>query len=315
MDMLPIEPPIAIIKKRLKRIDLSRVPVSHDSEKAYFKYYGLDFPAVSHHFGLLRHRRFTLATHIFLPKNYHASVVMVHGYLEHSCYFKHAVRHLLKEGYGVVLFDLPGHGFSSGPPAAISNFAFYADALDHVIRYCRKRLKKPLHLVAHSMGCSVAVEFLLAGRHEGIDKTILVAPLVHPTLWQATRFAYRVLNPIITKVPRAFPVLSSDKEFLLFSAFRDPLLRKKIPLQWVHALFRWNERLAKYPKSQKKVFIIQGTHDLLVDGEYNVAYLKNKFPGAVVSRIKNANHQLFNESPSFRTPLLRLIKKYLSNVK
>jgi hypothetical protein len=49
----------------------------------------------------------------------------------------------------------------------------------------------------------------------------------------------------------------------------------------------------------------------MVDGEYNIACLKKKFPNAAIHRIRRANHQLFNEIPKYRARTLDLIVRHL----
>lgn len=309
--MKAIELHIAATIKRLKKINLAHKLVYGDSEIAYFKHYGLDFPTVDHYFGLLRYKTCNIASHIFVPNRYRATVVLVHGYLEHSGYFKHAVRRLLEERYAVVLFDLPGHGLSSGSPATIRDFSIYAKVLEHVVCFCAKKIKTPIHIIGHSMGCSAVIELLLTKGAKDVDKVILAAPLVHPSMWPITKLAYNVLVPIVKKVPRMFPVHSSDKKFMQFTLFNDPLLRKEIPLHWVHSMFRWNGHLERYRASPKDIKIIQGTKDAIVDWKYNVSYLKKKFPNACVYDIKDANHQLFNEAVKYRKKTLDAIIRYL----
>ena len=48
------------------------------------------------------------------------TVFVLHGYYDHGGLYGTLLRYLLHKGYGVVLFDLPGHGLSSGDRAAIS---------------------------------------------------------------------------------------------------------------------------------------------------------------------------------------------------
>jgi alpha-beta hydrolase superfamily lysophospholipase len=209
---------IAAARKLLRPLDLSRKPVYREEVREYFKYYGLDFPRVAHYFGLLRSQKARLATHVFVPKRYRATVVLVHGYLEHGGYFRHAVRRLLEERYAVVLFDLPGHGLSSGSPATIRDFSQYAQALALVVRFSAAELKKSVHLIGHSMGGSAVIELLLAGDAGDVDKVVLAAPLVHSSMWAATKLAYPLLAPLVEKVPRMFPALSHDRKFMEFTA-------------------------------------------------------------------------------------------------
>lgn len=308
--MNAIGPSLAQVRKRLKKLDLGREQVYGLPELEYFYYYGLDIPDVRHWFGLLRSDGRDLATHVFVPKRYRAAVVLVHGYLEHGAYFRHAARALLAAGYAVVIFDLPGHGFSSGSFAVIRDFSAYAKATAAVMRFAGRALKKPVHLVGHSMGCSAIIELLLAGKPPGTGKVVLAAPLVHPAHWALTNSVYKLISPVVLKVPRMFPIHSSDREFMLFTLFKDPLLRKNIPISWVRCMLRWNKNIEKYAPSDKKLLVIQGTADAIVDAEFNVAFLRKKFPLARTYRVERANHQLFNEAKPYRTRTLNAIVRF-----
>lgn len=310
--MQDIERAIAQTRKRLKTIDPGREPAADGPEREYFTYYGIDLPGARHAFGLLRTKRSDLALHVLRPRPYRATVVLVHGYLEHGAYFRHAARRLLAEGYAVVLFDLPGHGLSSGSFATVRDFSEYAAAVDRVVRFAEKTLRKPVHLVGHSMGCSAIVELLLTKKAAAVRRVVLVAPLVHPAHWALTKAACSLFSRVVAKVPRMFPVHSSDREFMLFTLFKDPLLRKKIPVPWVHAMLRWNRRLEAYPASPKEVLMVQGTGDTIVDGKFNIAFLRKKFPNARTYLIERANHQLFNEAAPYRNKALNAIVRYLS---
>jgi alpha-beta hydrolase superfamily lysophospholipase len=60
------------------------------------------------------------------------TVFVLHGYYDHGGLYGKLLRYLLHKGYGVVLFDLPGHGLSSGDRAAITSFTQYTDVLEAV---------------------------------------------------------------------------------------------------------------------------------------------------------------------------------------
>jgi hypothetical protein len=66
-----------------------------------------------------------------IPK---ATVIIVHGYLDHSGLYGRLIRWSLEQNYNVICFDLPGHGLSSGEPANIDSFATYTHIFRQVIR-------------------------------------------------------------------------------------------------------------------------------------------------------------------------------------
>ena len=58
----------------------SRFNGQFDSIEEFLKFYGLEFEGVEHEFIAFESGEFKLAGHIFVPKEYKATVLVVHGY-------------------------------------------------------------------------------------------------------------------------------------------------------------------------------------------------------------------------------------------
>ncbi|MEM8547940.1 MAG: alpha/beta fold hydrolase, partial [Pseudomonadota bacterium] len=103
----------------------------------YASYYGIDFdrqmPDVSHHMGLVKSGAFSLSTQLWRHPKPQATVLVVHGYFDHSAMYGHLVRYALERGCNALSFDLPGHGLSSGARASIDDFAHYSQAVADVM--------------------------------------------------------------------------------------------------------------------------------------------------------------------------------------
>ncbi|WP_263833552.1 alpha/beta fold hydrolase [Sulfurospirillum oryzae] len=87
------------------------------------------------------------------PEN--PAVVLVHGLGDEASTIWESTIELLKNGYFVVTFDLPGFGQSSKANELYSpqNYAKF-------IRYVTQTyIKKPFHLVGHSMGGAIALKY------------------------------------------------------------------------------------------------------------------------------------------------------------
>ena len=89
-------------------------PESYPAEtEAYFSHYDLDCgPEVQHLFGSFSSGKYTLAAHLYRPAHYEATIILFHGYMNHTGQFKHLIRRLLEEG------GLASPGETS-PPTAI----------------------------------------------------------------------------------------------------------------------------------------------------------------------------------------------------
>ena len=284
-----------------------------DSVIDYFKFYGLDLGSddVEHIFGTFESGELTLVGHIYKPKKYKATVFAVHGYFDHCGQLNFLIRHLLEAGYAVAVFDLPGHGLSSGQRGAIDDFTQYSQALIDFADKVKRQLNGPYHFVGHSTGAAAVLDYLFTNNDCLFDRIVLAAPLVHCTAWEQSKIAYNEKIQFVKSVPRMFRKNSSDADFLRFVKNKDPLQSRKMPLKWVKALHKWNDKIADLPACEKNIKIIQGTSDTTVDWRFNIKFLQEKFDAIEVSLIEKANHELFNESTSIRNEVFSQISSYL----
>lgn len=93
-----------------------------------------------------------------------ASIVLVHGYAEHSGRYEYAGTSLADAGYAVHAFDLRGHGQSGGEQALAGSFGEYLRDLRRFMQRVRAFDREaPLFLFGHSMGGTiVALELAVA---------------------------------------------------------------------------------------------------------------------------------------------------------
>jgi len=279
----------------------------------YFRHYGLDLVdnKTEHLFGTFQSNGFTLAGHIFKPVNYKATVVILHGYLSHCGLLSKLIKYLVEAGFAVAVFDLPGHGLSGGKPTEIEDFSDYTDSLSDFMNTVRPILHGPYHLIGHSSGAAVIMDYLFAGRSDCFDKIVLTAPLVRSELWSLSKFGYRLYRPFAKNIFRLFRNVSSDKDFLKFVKYNDPLQARRVSMKWVGALFKWNERISDAKGIARPVKFIQGTSDNIVAWKYNLKFIQSKFSKAETEFIENGRHELFNESEEIRTMVFSQIKDYL----
>ncbi len=301
----------AQVREALPPLSASRQTPPSAAVTAYFKYYGLDIAGFDHRFGTFQSGPFTLAAHLFTPARPRGTVLLLHGYLDHSGTHTKAIRHLLEQGFAVAAYDLPGHGLSSGTRADIRDFSDYSTAFVDFLRLCRESMPPPYHVVAHSTGAAIVSSALLANPDIALDQVVLLAPLVRSAFWHLSTVAAAVFDPFIDEIPRVFRNNSSDPTFIDFTR-RDPLQPNRTTIDWLQAIAAWNKRVKTYPPSPKAIVIIQGDEDSIIDWDYNLAFLKEKFPNARVEMIATGQHQLLDESPALRRHVLDLIDAALS---
>ena len=134
--------------------------------REFLDYYGLDFdtryPRVAYRAGLSPSGDFQLMTHSWTLPDARANLLLVHGYFDHTGIYDKLIDYGLSRSCNVLIFDLPGHGLSSGGKAVIDDFSDYGDAVASVLAAV-KLPDLPLYVLAQSTGCAALMEF--ARRH------------------------------------------------------------------------------------------------------------------------------------------------------
>lgn len=96
-----------------------------------------------------------------------ATVVVVHGYAEHSGRYEAVGGALAAAGFAVWATDLTGHGTSSGERASVQDVAeLVADVRAVFVRASDARPALPVFVLGHSMGGLVATTFALEYQDE-----------------------------------------------------------------------------------------------------------------------------------------------------
>jgi alpha-beta hydrolase superfamily lysophospholipase len=280
--------------------------------RSYFAHYGLAQNGFGgeHLFGTFPSGEFALAGHVYRPATYRATVLLVHGYLNHSGQFKHLIHYLLGNGFAVGVFDLPGHGHSSGDEAAIDSFEQYTQAVDDFMAVVTSRLHGPYHAAGFSLGGAILMDLLAAGRAAAFEKIVLAAPLVHWSLYEQSKGTYKVYSVFTDRIARFHQKNSSDKAYLVFNRTQDYLHRTSLSLRWVKALFDWNEKIERMPPCRTPVLVLQGDKDSTVEWRYNLELIDSKFPRARIDIVAGARHELFNEAENTRRAALDAVGRY-----
>jgi lysophospholipase len=264
---------------------------------------------VEHRAGTVRSGSYVLAVHAWCQPGAQSNLLLVHGYFDHTGLFSKLIAWALAHQCNVLIFDLPGHGLSTGEPAAINTFGEYscaiADVLDAVdmpsLRWW---------VMAQSTGGAALIDF---ARHASwpFAATVLLAPLVRPVGWLRVSLGHRLLGNRLDSVPRKFAVNSSDKAFLAFLQ-RDPLQSKRISMRWVAALRNWLHELPRDDLGVGPALVVQGDADATVDWRYNLPVIQKLFPGSDIVMLPGAGHQLANESLEIRSDYLRHVEIWLA---
>ncbi len=283
--------------------------------REFCHFYGIDFeqrlPRVDHRVGAVTSGEFTLAVHTYRQPGASSNLLLVHGYLDHSGLFGHLIEYGLQRGSNVVIFDLPGHGLSTGAPAVIDDFKEYSRAITAVLEAVSLPAL-PWWAMAQSAGCSVLMEFSRRSNWP-FTATVFLAPLIRPKGWNLVRLAHALLHRFIDSSKRNFAENSSDKAFLAFLR-EDPLQSHRISMRWVGALRRWLAGLEFEDLGVGPLLVIQGEADRTVAWRYNMKHIVELFPGCQIEYLTGAGHHLANETADIRRRYLKKVHAFLEGV-
>ncbi|WP_133125923.1 alpha/beta hydrolase [Pseudohalioglobus lutimaris] len=278
----------------------------------YLGFYDLNFnetyPEATYRFGSIVSGNFRLMTHCWTVPDARANLCLVHGYFDHSGLYDKLVAYGLSRRCNVLIFDLPGHGLSSGEPGVIDSFTDYADAVVDVLDGVELP-HLPLHAMGQSTGCAALMECARSGRWR-FQHAIFLAPLVRPAGWVRVRVGFLLLHRFRDSVTRSYNRNSSDDEFLEFVR-RDPLQCRRVSLRWLGALKRWLAALPLTDFGVGPVQVIQGQRDTTVQWRYNMGAISKLFPGSTIDYLPEAGHQLANESLAIRERYFPIMDRYL----
>lgn len=207
------------------------------------------FPTLSEaRYGFLRmespqkHHRVRLFAQAWVPHQALGTVVLLHGYSEHSGNYSHLVRDFVSNQLAVLTLDFRGHGLSEGPAGHVDSSLVYAEDSEAVLNEIFPQLlpNRPLYLWAHSMGAMVGMQMLIRGRLPNeLKAAAFTSPLLgFPVLSGIQKILSRI-SPLMAKVVPTLPishgippeVLSHDSEYLAKRA-ADPLIKRSTTPRW-----------------------------------------------------------------------------------
>lgn len=230
-----------------------------------------------------------------------ASVLIVHGFAEHSGRYERVAARLNAAGYAVRALDLRGHGLSEGRRTSIVRFADYVDDARRALQLSRAEWPDiPRMLLGHSMGGLVALLLALEDPID-VDALVLSAPAACPGDVSAAMVAAgKMMSRLMPDAPVVkLPLNAISRDPDVVAAYNaDPLvfptrIRARLGAELLAAMEQAHQRL---PSLRVPLLVMQGTADRLVDPGCGPEV--HRLAGSADKTLKMYDglwHEIFNE--------------------
>jgi len=245
-----------------------------------------------------------------------AVLLIVHGLGEHSGRYMNVVNHFLPLGFAVYGLDHIGHGKSDGGREVVVRFEDYTDTIRQYFTMVKAwQPEKPIFLLGHSLGGTIAVLFLLDYQAD-FKGAIISAPLVRiPANITPLTIA---MSKILSSVAPKSGILSLDATGIsrdpeVVNAYvNDPLVfHGKTPARLAAEMLKAMQRVTTETKMITLPFItLQGSADRLVDpGDAQLLYDQASSNDKTIKIYKGVYHEVFNEPE--RSVVLKDVETWL----
>ncbi len=231
-----------------------------------------------------------------------AAVAVVHGYGDHGGRYGWLGEAMAARGFAVYVYDLRGHGLSSGTRGQIGRFDEYLDDTEAFLGDVRRRQPgKPLFLLGHSLGGLICTRLAeerppdVAGLVLSSPFLALVADVPPSKVVGAKLLAVVWPGRDIGNTVQAAD-LSRDPG-VVASYVTDPLVHHVAPARWAaRTLAAQEAAMADAGRIALPLYLLYGTNDPVADPAYAEALFDRvASEDKTVRAYRDLLHECFNE--------------------
>ncbi|WP_448379082.1 alpha/beta hydrolase [Fervidobacterium sp.] len=237
-------------------------------------------------------------------------VVIIHGLGEHIGRYEKLINMLVENNFGVIGFDLPGHGKSSGKRGHTS-IEEVIDLIDEITKTVNSFI-----LFGHSLGGLIAVRYT-EERPNKVSKLIVSSPALQlepkPSQIAMLRI-FSILAPSLTVKNGINPDLLSRNKDAVHRYVTDPLVHDKISIKLGKSMLQ-NVQLAHERASRIKcpVVVLVGTEDKVTPPQGARKFYEELDTQKVIEEFEGGYHELFEDpehGEEFHKKILHYIKDW-----
>ncbi|MAX65503.1 MAG: alpha/beta fold hydrolase [Bacteriovoracaceae bacterium] len=250
-------------------------------------------------------------------------LIVTHGLGEHGQRHEYLEK-IFSQYFNICLYDLRGHGRSSGKRGHIDSFQEYSEDLKEVLDYLHLEYEMDKYvLFGHSMGGLITASFMqnTVSKHLYPQKVFLSGPAVAGAGCLGKLFQFTPLPFIGTLSNIPFSValeglldiskLSHDPR-VYENYIQDPLNTLKIQTKLFFELLKESKKVFSRPlRIECDLFCAVAMSDALVDSEAVVEYFTSIEKNSTLYKATGAYHEIHNEIEKYREPYFKFLKDSL----
>jgi len=246
-----------------------------------------------------------------------ATVLVVHGWAEHSGRYGNVYDALLPLGFQIFALDHQGHGKSEGLRSYVDRFGDYVDDLYQLYReqIVGQLGGKKFFVLGHSMGASIAMHYAAAHAGElaglvlsGTGSTLAGTPKLLTFL---SKFLSELVPKVGVKSPHPNEFISHDPA-VVEAYSKDPLvfaphITIRLGAEFYQGTIEGAEMLSQLTIP---LLIIYGSEDTSFAGQ-NKLFERYRGEDRTIYCYAGARHEVFNEIPEYKDKALADLKTWL----
>ncbi|BAS45809.1 lysophospholipase [Staphylococcus schleiferi] len=245
-------------------------------------------------------------------------IVIVHNMLEHTGRYAYVITHLKRNGYHVIMGDLPGQGQTSRMnKGQIESFEIYQERVLEWIEIA-EAYHLPTFIIGVGLGGLICVN-LLEKVQLDIEGLILISPLMAFHNSNKTRKNFLTANigdvSKSAKFDLGFQVtdLTRNPE-VQEETLNDAMMLKKVSYHWYKEVIRTMKETADHMDQFMRIpmCVMYGTEDVISDTKVTYQFVNNlSYDELYFKAWEGLAHEIHNEPE--REAVMRYILSFLNN--
>ncbi|AKS71159.1 lysophospholipase [Staphylococcus schleiferi] len=245
-------------------------------------------------------------------------IVIVHNMLEHTGRYAYVITHLKRNGYHVIMGDLPGQGQTSRMnKGQIESFEIYQERVLEWIEIA-EAYHLPTFIIGVGLGGLICVN-LLEKVQLDIEGLILISPLMAFHNSNKTRKNFLTANigdvSKSVKFDLGFQVtdLTRNPE-VQEETLNDAMMLKKVSYHWYKEVIRTMKETADHMDQFMRIpmCVMYGTEDVISDTKVTYQFVNNlSYDELYFKAWEGLAHEIHNEPE--REAVMRYILSFLNN--